>query len=44
MEIETEVTINVKVQCPHCGGNFETDVTDTVSIEVEPEDVMGDPD
>ena len=38
MEVTTEVTVTSTVTCPDCGTEFEVEITDTVTIEVEPPD------
>lgn len=38
MDVETEVTVKGVVTCHHCGWEFEAEITDTVTIEVEPPD------
>ena len=37
MEVEFEATIEGTVVCPECGCEFDTELTGTVSADVEPE-------
>ena len=39
MELESEASLIGPVTCPHCGREFEAELTGTVYIEIDPEDM-----
>ena len=43
-EFEVEATVAGIVKCPVCGKEFETALTDTIIVDIEPDDERGDPD